>query len=49
MINKDLRKSLARKNGNDILIWSWNNTGEADAVVIIECGPVTSALLWGGL
>ena len=22
MINKDVRKSLARKNGNDILIWS---------------------------
>ena len=25
MINKYLRKSLARKNGNEILIWSWNN------------------------
>ena len=25
MINKNLRKSLARKNGNDILIWSCNN------------------------
>ena len=25
MINKKLRKYLARKNGNGILIWSWNN------------------------
>ena len=25
MINKYLCKSLASKNGNDILIWSWNN------------------------
>ena len=25
MINKDVRKKLARKNGNEILIWSWNN------------------------
>ena len=25
MINKDVRKSLARKNGNEILIWIWNN------------------------
>ena len=24
-INKNLRKSLASRNGNDILIWSWNN------------------------
>ena len=24
MINKDVRKYLARKNGNEILIWSWN-------------------------
>ena len=26
MINKDVRKSLARKKGNDILIWSWNGS-----------------------
>ena len=25
MINKYVRKSIARKNGNEILIWSWNN------------------------
>ena len=25
MINRNLRKSLAHKNGNEILIWSWNN------------------------
>ena len=25
MINKDVRKSLARKNGNEIIIRSWNN------------------------
>ena len=24
MINKDVHKSLARKNGNEILIWSWD-------------------------
>ena len=26
IINKDVRKCLARKNVNDILIWSWNNS-----------------------
>ena len=25
MINKDVQKYLARKNGDKILIWSWNN------------------------
>ena len=25
--NKDVRKSLARKNGNESPIWSWNNSG----------------------
>ena len=25
VINKELCKSLARKNGNEILIWIWNN------------------------
>ena len=25
IINKDVRKCLARKNGNKIIIWSWNN------------------------
>ena len=24
-INKNLRKSLASRNGNEILIWIWNN------------------------
>ena len=27
MINKDVHKSLAIKNGNEILIWIWNNPG----------------------
>ena len=27
MINKDVRKSLARKNVYEILIWVWNNPG----------------------
>ena len=26
MINKDVRKSLAHKKENDILIWSWNDS-----------------------
>ena len=26
MINKDVHKPLARKNGNEILIWIWNNS-----------------------
>ena len=26
IINKDVRKCLARKNGNAILIWIWNNS-----------------------
>ena len=26
-MNKDVHKSLASKNGNKILIWSWNNPG----------------------
>ena len=26
IINKDVRKSLARKNGNEIPIWSWNDS-----------------------
>ena len=26
MINKDTHTSLAHKNGNDILIWIWNNS-----------------------
>ena len=25
MINKNLRKYLASRNGNEIIIWSWNN------------------------
>ena len=38
MINKDVRKSLERKKGNDILIWSWNDS------------PITltAALILGG-
>ena len=26
IINKDVRKSLARKNGNEDPIWSWNDS-----------------------
>ena len=29
MINKDVRKYLARKKRNEILIWCWNNSGNA--------------------
>ena len=28
IINKDVRKCLAPKNGNEILIWIWNNPGK---------------------
>ena len=27
IINKDVRKLLARKNGNENPIWSWNDSG----------------------
>ena len=26
-MNKNQRKSLARKNGNEILMWIWDNPG----------------------
>ena len=26
IFNKDVRKSLARKNGNESTIWSWNDS-----------------------
>ena len=26
MINKDIRKSLARKKGYEIIIWIWNDS-----------------------
>ena len=31
-INKDVRKSLARKNGNENPIWSWNDS-KLDCVI----------------
>ena len=31
IINKDVSKSLARKNGNESPIWSWNDS------LVIEC------------
>ena len=46
MINKDIRKTLAPKNRNDILIWRWNNPN------LSELEKKTSVLSiaqgWGG-
>ena len=40
MINKDLRKSLARKNGNEIIIWGWNNPLAIEGVAVAcFCSP----------
>ena len=43
MINKKLRKYLARRNGNNILIRSWNKPEEGGdkGGVVVLCG-------WGG-
>ena len=45
MINKEVRKSLARKKGNEILIWIWNDSNmtilsESSDIVIISCVEV---------
>ena len=37
LINKDVRKSLARKNRNEILIWSWNNPTGQSVEVTRKC------------
>ena len=31
IINKDVRKSLVHKNGNDILVWRWNKPQQMKA------------------
>ena len=39
IINKDVRKSLARNNGNENPIWSWNNSegsGERSRIFLIQ-------------
>ena len=36
MINKDVRKSLVHKNGNNILIWIWNNPH------VMHCGELSN-------
>ena len=35
IINKDVRKSLACKNGNENPIWSWNDSGVKSMVASI--------------
>ena len=40
IINKDVRKSLARKNGNENPIWSWN-----DSVGFLVARPRSSDIL----
>ena len=34
IINKDVRKSLARKNGNENPIWNWNDSPDEDLEVV---------------
>ena len=36
MINKDVCKFLARKNENNIIIWSWNNPKGKDGQAQIQ-------------
>ena len=36
MINIDVRKSLARKNGNGIIIWSWNDSLMSDFLPMVS-------------
>ena len=40
MINKYVRKSLARKNGNEILIWSWNNPGKLATCLAVRAAQI---------
>ena len=42
MTNKDVRKSLERKKGNDILIWIWNDSGThtKEWMMNILCGTI---------
>ena len=34
IINKDVRKSLARKNGNESPIWSWNDSPPGEPIPV---------------
>ena len=36
MINKDVRKYLARKKGNENPIWSWNDSDNKNVMVCIN-------------
>ena len=38
MSNKNLRKSLASRNGNEIIIWSWNNPTAQFSMVVLFFG-----------
>ena len=38
IIDKDVRKSLARKNGDENPIWSWNDSWIVDFTLIIIMG-----------
>ena len=42
MINKDARKSLARKNGKENPIWSWNVSSEAQNLLSENCDNMES-------
>ena len=39
IINKDVRKLLARKNGNENPIWSWMTLIQDDVIVTISNAP----------
>ena len=34
IINKDVRKSLAHKQGNDILVWRWNDSLQSQLILV---------------
>ena len=40
IINKDVRKSLARKKGNDTIIWSWNKSPQVMLLLKFWCQVV---------
>ena len=45
MINKDVRKNLACKKGNRILIWRWNDSTTTLALVSYTSSYVTHTTL----
>ena len=52
IINKDERKSLARKNGNENPIWSWNDSIRSTSLPAsgTSRAPITTRfwLIWPG-